>query len=63
MQPNSMAHFVCDLMLHTPPRLSNIPDLPISFGFCKLSLKKKICFGYILPSRLVAQRKSRIVFK
>lgn len=41
MQPNSMAHFVCDLMLHTPPRLSNIPDLPIFFAFCKLSLKKK----------------------
>lgn len=36
-----MAHFVCDLMLHTPPRLSNIPDLSISFGFCKLFLLKK----------------------
>lgn len=59
-----MAYFIYDLMLHIPPRLSNIPDLPISFGFCKLFLlKKKICFGYILPSRLVAQRKSRIVFK
>lgn len=59
-----MAHFVYDLILHTLPRLSNIPDLLISFRFCKLSpFLKKHGFGYILPSKLVAQRKSRIVFK